>query len=254
MGKKAPETNWRFEKRHRTSATGPKSNSNNRLLKHLRRIKKKVRVHTKHDPNNAHITEILDTLKQKLSARSQRLWRYKEANERKQQNRLFATNEKTYYRNIKSGRRPDCQGTLPDEQALTAFRASIWGNAVKHNLKASWIRREQTRVSNVTAMKHSPITTEQLSRLTAKKLNWKARGPDGIHNFWIKRFTATHSYLAHYFNQFMEDARNIPEFLVQGFTYLLSKSRNWEDPSKYRPITCLCTIYKIYTGCKAVKI
>ena len=68
------------------------------------------------------------------------------------------------------------------------------------------MRREQTRVSDVTTMEHSPITTEQVSRLIAKTLNWKAPGPDGINNFWFKQFTATHSYLAHYFNQFMEDA------------------------------------------------
>jgi hypothetical protein len=74
-------------------------------------------------------------------------------------------------------------------------------------------------------------------------LNWKAPGPDGINNFWIERFTATHSYLAHYFNQFMSDAGNIPDFLVQGITYLLPKGRDCEDPSKYRPITCLCTTY-----------
>jgi Asp-tRNA(Asn)/Glu-tRNA(Gln) amidotransferase C subunit len=67
------------------------------------------------------------------------------------------------------------------------------------------------QVSNVTAMERSPITTEQVSRLIAKTLNWKASGPDGINNFWIKRFTVTHSYLAHYFNQFMEDAGNIQD-------------------------------------------
>jgi len=33
--------------------------------------------------------------------------------------RLFTTNEKTYYRNLKSERRPDCHETLPDKQALT---------------------------------------------------------------------------------------------------------------------------------------
>jgi hypothetical protein len=103
-------------------------------------------------------------------------------------------------------------------------------------------------------MEHSPITTEQVSWQIAKTLNWKAPGPHGINNFWIKRFTATHSYLAHYFNQFMEDAGNIPDFLVKGITYLLPKSRDCEDPSKYRPITCLCTIYKIYTACVAEKI
>jgi len=67
-------------------------------------------------------------------------------------------------------------------------------------------------MSNVRATEHSPVTTEQVSRLIAKTLKWKAPGPDGINNFWIKRFTATHSYLAHYFNQFMQDAEKIPDF------------------------------------------
>jgi hypothetical protein len=229
-------------------------NTSNRLQKHFRRIRKKVHVHAKHDPNNSHITEALDTLKQNLSVKLQRLRRYKEANERKQQNSLFITNEKAYSRNLKSERRPDCQDKLPDKQALTAFWASIGGNAVKHNPNTSWIRREQTGVSNVTAMEHSPITTEQVSRLIAKTLSWKAPGPNGINNFWIKRYTATHSYLAYHFNQFMEDAGSIPDFLVQGITYLLPESRDCEDPSKYRPITGLCTIYKIYTACIAEKI
>ena len=64
----------------------------------------------------------------------------------------------------------------------------------------------------------------------------------------------THFYLARHFNQFMEDAGDIPEFLVQRITYLLPKSQVCQDPSKYRPITCLCTMYKIYRGCIAEKI
>ena len=109
-------------------------------------------------------------------------------------------------------------------------------------------------MSNVTAMENSPVPTELVPRLIAKTLNWKAPGPDGINNFWIKQFTATHSYLAHHFNQFMEDAGNIPDFLVQGIIYLLPKSQDFQDLFKYRPITCLCTIYKIYTACIAEKI
>jgi hypothetical protein len=52
----------------------------------------------------------------------------------------------------------------------------------------------------------------------------------------------------------MEADGSIPDFLVPGITYLLPKSRGYEDLSKYRPITCLCTIYKIYTACIAEKI
>ena len=52
----------------------------------------------------------------------------------------------------------------------------------------------------------------------------------------------------------MEDAGNIPDFLVQGKTYLLQKSQDCEDPTKYRPVSCLCTIDKIYIACIAEKI
>jgi hypothetical protein len=192
----------------------------------------KMHTRAKYNPSNVHTMGIFDTVKQKLSAKSQRLRRYKDTNERKQENRLFITNEKTYYRNLKS-ERLDCQEKLPDKQILINFWASIWGNAASHNLKESWIRNEQRRMSNVTAVEHSPITTEQVSRLIAETLNWKAPGPDGISNFWIKRFTATHSCVTHYFNQFIEDAEKIPELLVRGITYLLPKFRTLR--------TCLIT-------------
>jgi hypothetical protein len=45
------------------------------------RIWEKIHTHVKYNPSNVHTTEILDTLKQKLSAKSQRLRQYKEANE-----------------------------------------------------------------------------------------------------------------------------------------------------------------------------
>jgi hypothetical protein len=109
-------------------------------------------------------------------------------------------------------------------------------------------------MSNLTAMEDSPMTTEQVSWLIAKTLNWKAPGPDGISNFWIKRFTASHPYLAYYFNQFLENAEKIPEFIARGITYLILKSQDSKDPSNYRPITCLCTVYKIYTACIGEKI
>jgi hypothetical protein len=134
-----------------------RGNTSNRIQKHMRRIWEKTHTYVKYNPRNVNTTEILDTLKQKLSVKAQRLRRYKEANERKQQNRLFTTNEKTCYRNLKRERRLDCQDKLPDKEILTNFWASIWGNAARHNLKASWIRSEQKRMSNVTAMEHSPI-------------------------------------------------------------------------------------------------
>ena len=69
-------------------------NTSKRLQKHPQDTENKVNVCAKHDPDNVHIAEMLDTLKERLSVKSQRLRRCKEANGRKQQNRLFTTKEK----------------------------------------------------------------------------------------------------------------------------------------------------------------
>jgi len=55
----------------------------------IRRIQKKYHVHAKHDPNNAHITEIIVTIKHRLSVKSQRIEGYKEGNRKKQQSGFF---------------------------------------------------------------------------------------------------------------------------------------------------------------------
>jgi hypothetical protein len=49
--------------------------TSNRIQKHTCRIWKKMHTHAKYNPSNVNTTEILDTLKQKLSAKSQRLRR-----------------------------------------------------------------------------------------------------------------------------------------------------------------------------------
>jgi hypothetical protein len=60
-----------------------RGNTSNRIQKHMRRIRGGGggNIHAKYNPSNVHTTEILDTLKQKLSAKARRLRRYKEANE-----------------------------------------------------------------------------------------------------------------------------------------------------------------------------
>lgn len=45
-----------------------------------------------------------------------------------------------------------------------------------------------------------------------------------------------------------------PKFLTKGITYLLPKSERTQDPSQYRPITCLPTIYKLFSSIICTKI
>jgi hypothetical protein len=53
----------------------------------------------------------------------------------------------------------------------------------------------------------------------------------------------------------MQNPEKMPMFLTQGTTLLLPKDQqNLQDPAKYRPITCLPTLYKIITSLIAHRI
>lgn len=83
-----------------------------------------------------------------------------------------------------------------------------------------------------------------------KAHNWKAPGPDKVHNIWYKYFWSGHEKLLELINECIRSPRLFPTFLLKGVTYLIPKSSEFStDPAQARPITCLCTLYKITTGC-----
>ena len=43
----------------------------------------------------------------------------------------------------------------------------------------------------------------------------------------------------------IENPADVPDWLVEGLTYLLPKIEETKNPKNYRPITCLPIIYKI---------
>jgi hypothetical protein len=78
-------------------------------------------------------------------------------------------------------------------------------------------------------------------------LSWKAPGRDQQASFWLKQLTATCKHIAALFNKFIEEDQ-IPEWLTAGVTFLIPKNQNTENTKKYRPVTCLPTIYKLITS------
>jgi hypothetical protein len=103
-------------------------------------------------------------------------------------------------------------------------------------------------------MPFSEITPDDITQVTKHTHSRKTTGIDNLHNFWLKKFTCTHSLLAKHFNNFIKQPQNIPDFLTQGITYMKPKDTDTTNPSKYRPITCLPTLYKIFTACIACQI
>ena len=85
-------------------------------------------------------------------------------------------------------------------------------------------------------------------RSCTKRKNLSAPGIDGVQNFWWKTFRGAWSAILRCFNQWLELPDEVPDWLTQKRTVLLPKTEDLSNERNYRPITCLNTCYKVFTG------
>ncbi|CAH2107788.1 unnamed protein product [Euphydryas editha] len=233
------------------------NNRSRKIIKHVKAIFETRNTHTKHENNNTKPEEFLDTLKQKLALKVHRLKRYKKAQQRKNDNIMFSTNEKTFYRNLhqlKIDTDTINKPNMPTQTQLETFWSDIWEQQVHHNDKADWIMEEENKWNAIKEMEFTEITETDINNITARLHNWKSPGIDKIHNFWYKKLSSLHKIMAKNFTDIIIGKQKIPDFIATGITYMLPKSQISPQPSQYRPITCLPTIYKILTSAITTKI
>ncbi|XP_064292512.1 uncharacterized protein LOC135310067 [Plodia interpunctella] len=226
------------------------NNRSRKLVQKVEEIFQKLRVHSKYDKNNEKPEEYLDTLKQKLALKSKRLARYNKSLKRKNDNKLFTTNEKNFYRKLQAeNNSQDNNGSteIPSTEELENFWAGIWETESQHK-EAEWMIKEEGRWETIEEMRLGDITESDIKKNTVHLHNWKAPGVDKIHNFWYKKLHVLHRPIAKTFTNIFQGMENIPQFVTKGITYMLPKGSHTKQPSKYRPITCLPTIYKILTS------
>lgn len=224
-------------------------NASNRLCRRAAAIK--GRHTTSQNPGEQ---EIIDLLKQKLAAISTRLQRYRKSNKRREQNHLFAVNERSFYQSL--GAEPAQRGTTeqPEQGTMREYWENIW-SVPAHHAPHRWINEQRAANSNLRTMLDWRITLADVQKAISRTHSWKAPGRDKLQNYWLKKFTATHEKLAQLLLHLLQNPEETPQFLTSGITYLLPKTTTPSaDPARYRPITCLPTLYKLLTATIADKI
>lgn len=98
------------------------------------------------------------------------------------------------------------------------------------------------------------ITTEKIARKLSHFANHKKPGIDKVSNFWLKQLTALHQHYKNCFNRLLKEKEAPPSWLLEGDTSLIPKNNETQLPNKYRPICCLSTTYKLFTGLIAENI
>lgn len=99
-------------------------------------------------------------------------------------------------------------------------------------------------------MDFDTIPPDIFQKVLQKQHNWKSPGTDCIHSYWYKKFSSIHNHLHKFLNNFIQEPSILPKYITEGVTYMIPKDyTDFTNPAKYRPITCLQTLYKILTAC-----
>lgn len=204
----------------------------------------------KYNVRGAGFKTAMETIKQRISAKAVKVRRYSERVDQQQQNRLFANNQKQFFRALEG----DVAVNIPpDADKARQFWSGIWGEAVTHNESAEWIKSVRDELERAPQQDHITITPDNVKYQTNRSPNWKAPGPDGIQGFWLKWFKAMHERISVQLDGCLQEGR-VPEWMVVGRTTLVMKDRTKGNAEgNYRPLACLNLLWKILTGIFAEK-
>jgi len=186
--------------------------------------------------------EMLDEMRYQQAC----LRKMKERGRKIRENKMFQRNEGQFYRNLQE--MGNKEGEIPSVEEFTEFWGGLWEDGTKTPHKP-WMRDVQYELqSKVTDIVDFQIGLAELQRQIRKRKNWTAPGIDGIQNYWWKKLHVTWPVLVKVFGELTHNPNDIPEWFPVGRTVLLPKSNKVDTVSNYRPITCLNTVYKVYTG------
>ena len=159
---------------------------------------------------------------------------------------MFKEDEGMFYRRINAKKK--WQGKVPEMDKFATFWAGTWeDDTMTQNRKWMETMAENIR-AKITKVEEMTINEEKLYETIKKRKNWSAPGIDAIQNFWWKKLKGTWKSLVKSYNKWIDQPDSIPDWITQGRTVLLPKTESLSNERDYRPITCLNTCYKIFTG------
>ena len=167
-----------------------------------------------------------------------------ERGQRIRDNNMFREEEGLFYKQMNSEKHT---GKTPGAEEFVEFWGAIWESQEKTN-QQPWMENIRKKIEGlVTSVKEIGVTEEKLKKVIKRRKNWSSPGADGIQNYWWKTFNDTWNPVTKLFKELIEDPSNIKEWFAIGMTILLPKTIALDNVADYRPITCLNTLYKIFT-------
>ena len=185
--------------------------------------------------------------------------------QRQRVNQLYAKDQGKVFRKFREAIKKDIDNEKPTvpqfnndqlrpetnitKEEYERFWTPIWGNAQEFEHGGTLVNEFDKAVSS----RISHQSTEEIKvpkKMVTDKVkrcrNWSAPGKDKICNYWIKGLGSMHELLGRVLEQFINRQIAIPIWFTGGRTVMLNKDGE-ESAANKRPITCLNTMYKLFT-------
>ena len=192
----------------------------------------------------------LNSLKEKWIDRKRmyevKLRKTEEKDKRKRNNNLFKNNEGKLYKSLDTS--DSYEGEIPAIETFKEFWGNIWRDESKTPNKP-WMEKVKTQLGeSVVVIEDLYFCEAELKVVIKKKKNWTAAGIDGIPNYWWKSLKSTWEPMSCAMQNWLEHPEIMPKWIASGRTVLIPKTKNLTSAREYRPITCLNTLYRLFTG------
>ena len=174
-----------------------------------------------------------------------KLERYDNRTKQFRQNRLFESNQKKLFDELEGKER---QTAVADAEESRIFLNDIWGQPIRHNENAEWLRTLQEEQVDIRIQENIQINLIKLKKKITRIPNWKSPGPDGVQGYWRKNLSAMHDRISNQLNECLQE-ESVPISMVTGKTLLRVKEiEKGNIVSNFWAITCLHLLWKLLTA------
>ncbi|XP_047479378.1 uncharacterized protein LOC125032325 [Penaeus chinensis] len=151
---------------------------------------------------------------------------------------MFNVDQEKVYNELNGG--GNSLNDVPDAEESRRFWGDIW--SVEKEYNSGWIKDLKNKSEHFQKSK-------DVKKQCRKIPHCRAPGKDGFQRYWSKNLNKIYMRIGCQLNKILEGEDHLPTWMTYDRTVLCQK-----DPAKgnavgnYRPITCLCLMWKLLTG------
>ena len=190
------------------------------------------------------LVEAISVLTEKSAVYQRKLDTHEKRKEFSKANRSFELYRSRFYQSL-GGKDPELPAQVSEED-VRGFWSTMWvRKETDQDDFSEYLTEHVPECENRMDCFPTELEFEEIVKWLP---SWKAPGPDGIYNFFIRKCTSLHKKIYELIKRTCMGEEKAEKWFYTGITYLIPKGTP-KQGSDFRPITCMSNLYKLTTKC-----